>query len=228
LLVFDVEGTLFDSGAALPGTQLTSTIWQAIARALGPEAVEEEVATHERWNAGEYASYLDWMRETIEIHIRHRLMEDDFRGLVESAPLKEGALEFFTRLDKEKAIPVLVSGGFRALTDRAQRELPIRHAFAACDYFFGDSGEITGYNLLPCDFDGKIDFIRLMLNEYHLTFEDWAFVGDGKNDVPIATRAPMSIAYAAHPDLVEASTHATSSFDGVGDLLAQYGLIGED
>src|SRR5688572_13309167 len=67
LLVLDVEGTLFDAGIRLPGTTLASTIWQAIAVALGPVAVEEEVATHHRWSRGEYPSYLAWMKDTIEI-----------------------------------------------------------------------------------------------------------------------------------------------------------------
>ena len=65
LLVFDVEGTLFETKTRLPGTSITSTIWQAIAYALGPDAVNEEVNTHSRWTNGEYKSYLDWMRDTI-------------------------------------------------------------------------------------------------------------------------------------------------------------------
>jgi hypothetical protein len=44
LLVMDVEGTLFSTEVRLPGTSLTSTIWQAIALALGDKAVEEELA----------------------------------------------------------------------------------------------------------------------------------------------------------------------------------------
>ena len=62
LLVLDIEGTLFRTTVRLPGTCIDSTIWQALAQALGSGAVAAEVATHERWRRGGYRSYLDWMK----------------------------------------------------------------------------------------------------------------------------------------------------------------------
>jgi hypothetical protein len=70
LLVFDVEGTLFETNVTLPGVSLTSTIWQALAAAPGSAAVEAEIETHRRWERGEYASYLDWMKVTRSEGIR--------------------------------------------------------------------------------------------------------------------------------------------------------------
>jgi hypothetical protein len=58
LLVVDVEGTLFKTSIKLPGTSIDSTIWQSIAQALGSQAVKEEVATHRKWELGEYKNYL--------------------------------------------------------------------------------------------------------------------------------------------------------------------------
>jgi hypothetical protein len=54
---------------------------------------------------------------------------------------------------------------------------------------------------MPCDFEGKIDFINLMLREYGLSPRDWMFVGDGMNDVTIAEKSPLSIGYCAHQKL---------------------------
>ena len=48
LLVLDIEGTIFKTKVRLPGTSLDSTVWQGIAYALGPEAVQAEVETHNR------------------------------------------------------------------------------------------------------------------------------------------------------------------------------------
>ena len=48
LLVLDLEGTIFRTDIRLHGTSISSTIWQGIAHALGPLAIKEEVATHER------------------------------------------------------------------------------------------------------------------------------------------------------------------------------------
>jgi hypothetical protein len=78
LLVLDVEGTLFDSGIRLPGTDISSTIWQAIAHSLGEAAIAEEVATHQRWEAGHYANYMAWMEDTISIHRRFGLTASIF------------------------------------------------------------------------------------------------------------------------------------------------------
>jgi phosphoserine phosphatase len=219
LLVLDVEGTLFESGLKLRGTELTSTIWQAIATELGPEAVREEVETHGRWDRGEYSSYVAWMLDTIRIHRRHGLTESVFQELIAAASYNPGIEEAIRNVDREQWIPVLVSGGFRALAARAQADLNILHSFTACDYLFGDDGRIAGFNVLPCDFEGKLDFIRLMLREYRLADSAWAFVGDGANDVPIAMEAPYSIGYRAHPALRMVTTAQIDTFDNLIEVL---------
>jgi phosphoserine phosphatase len=212
LLVFDVEGTLFQTKLRLPGTVIDSTVWQTIASVLGPEAVEEEVATHGKWHAGKYGSYIDWMKDTLEIHKRHRLLKSDFERVIASAEYNEGVAKTLSQIDRARFETVLVSGGFRELAARAQRDFDIHHAFAACEYFFGENGMLSGYNLLPCDFEGKIDFIHLMLREYRLTPTDWIFVGDGANDVPIAKSAPFSIAYRGHAELRAAASVSIDNF----------------
>jgi phosphoserine phosphatase len=216
LLVLDLEGTLFRTTVRLPGTSIDSTIWQGIANALGPAAIAEEVRTHERWNRGDYRSYLDWMKDTIRIHQEHRLTATLFSRLIASAEYNETVPETLAAIDRQKYELLLISGGFRELAARAQLDFGIRHVFAACEYMFDNEGLLSGYNLLPCDFNGKIDFINLMLREYGLTDKDWLFVGDGANDVPIASAAPISIAYSAHDKLRSVATHCIERFS---DLL---------
>ena len=219
LLVLDVEGTLFQTPIRLPGTLINSTIWQGVAHALGREAVREEVATHKRWRAGAYGNYLEWMKDTISIHRRHGLSRDLFQRVILSAQYSPGAVETLSRIDRSRYELVLISGGFRELAARAQRDLKITHAFAACEYLFGEDGRLESYNLLPCDFEGKIDFIRLMLREYDLSEDDWLFVGDGPNDVPIAKSAPVSVGYRAHPRLKRVVTHAIYEFSELPAIL---------
>jgi phosphoserine phosphatase len=214
--VLDLEGTLFRTAIRLPGTSIDSTIWQGIANALGPAAVADEVRTHERWHRGEYRSYLDWMKDTIRIHQEHRLTAGLFSQLIAAAEYNETVPETLAAIDRRKYEILLISGGFRELAARAQLDFAIRHVFAACEYMFDADGLLSGYNLLPCDFKGKIDFINLMLREYGLTERDWLFVGDGLNDVPIAGAAPVSVAYSAHHELRAVATHCIERFS---DLL---------
>jgi phosphoserine phosphatase len=216
LLVVDVEGTLFKTSIKLPGTSIDSTIWQSIAQALGSQAVKEEVATHRKWELGEYKNYLEWMEETIEIHRRYGLSQLCFSQLIASAEYNPGVVETLSKIERSNYEIVLVSGGFRELAARAQQDCFIRHAFAACEYFFEKSGRLSWYNLMPCDFEGKLDFIQLMLREYQLADADWVFVGDGANDVHVAKEAPLSVGYRPHRDL---KSVVTESIDNFQDLL---------
>ena len=218
LLVLDMEGTLFQTKIRLPGTKIDSTMWQAIAYALGPEAISAEVETHARWHRGEYRSYLDWMKDTIQIHQRCGLKEALFRNLIAAAEYNVGVPNTLASIDRTKYELVLISGGFRELAARAQIDFAIRHAFTACEYIFDKAGLLSGFNLLPCDFDGKLDFIKLMLREYGIGPKDWIFVGDGANDVPIAKAAAVSVAYKGHPELKAVSTLSIDNFSELSIL----------
>ena len=72
---------------------------------------------------------------------------------------------------------------------------------------------------MPCDFGGKIDFTQFMLREYGLGSDDWLFVGDGANDVPIARVAPVSVGYRPHPRQGEVVTRAIDEFYELLDIL---------
>jgi phosphoserine phosphatase len=219
LLVLDVEGTLFETKIRLPSTTISSTIWQSIASELGADAVAEEVETHQKWYAGFYKSYLDWMKDTIRIHKKYGLSQSTFQSLISAATYSEGVDEVMHGIDRDRFEIVLVSGGFRELAVRAQKDFSIYHSFTACEYIFGPDGFLTSFNLLPCDFEGKIDFIHLMLREYGLENSDWVFVGDGTNDIPIAKSAPFSIAYGDNSGLRAVSTMAINSFRELTSIL---------
>ncbi len=223
LLVLDIEGTIFRTSVRLPGTSIDSTIWQSIAFHLGPDAVREEVETHNRWRNCEYRSYLDWMKDTILIHKRFGLKAELFNSLIESAEYNDGVAQTLTQIDRNRFEIVLISGGFRELAARVQVDFKISHAFAACEYIFDTAGFLDAFNLLPCDFEGKLNFVRLMLKEYQLSERDWLFVGDGANDAAIAQAAPISVAYAAHPELRAVSTHQIEQFSDLVKILASDG-----
>lgn len=212
LLVFDVEGTIFQTIIRLAGAGIDSTIWQGIAHRLGEDAIREEVATHGRWERNEYRNYLEWMKDTILIHQKYGLTRTIFQELIDSAKYCPNIDRVLGNIDRSCFEPVLISGGFRELAIRAQRDFGIIHAFAACEYFFGSDDRLITFNLLPCDFRGKIDFIKLMLREYGLGEDEWIFIGDGVNDVHIARAASVSIGYRPHPQLRKVVTHVIEDF----------------
>jgi phosphoserine phosphatase len=204
LLVLDVEGTLFESTVRLPGVGLDSTMWQGIASILGEQAERDEIETHRVWDSGGYANYIEWMTATIQMHLRHGLTRPIFNAVIERAQYHPHVVDILRAIDRSRFEFVIVSGGFRELARRAQTDLAVRHAFAACEYIFDSEDRLVGYNLLPCDFSGKLDFVRLLLREYGLNDQDWVFIGHGGNDVAIAREAPFSIGFRPHPELARA------------------------
>jgi phosphoserine phosphatase len=212
IIALDVEGTIFKTKIKLPSTNIDSTIWQSIALSLGPKAVQEEIDTHVKWEAGLYNNYMEWMKETILIHKKYELKESDFKNIINSAEYNHGVIEFFNALDRKKYIPVLITGGFQELAKRVQVDFNINHSFAACQYYFDMNGLLSGYNLLPCDFHGKVEFIEIMLKEYGLSNNDWIFIGDGKNDIEIAKKSPFSVGICAHSELKKVVNLEIESF----------------
>ena len=219
LLVLDVEGTLFKTEIRLPGAGFYSTIWQAIARQLGTRAELEEIETHRKWKRGDYRGYVDWMKDTISIHMKYGLSRRVFDRIISSAKYTTGALRTLAQVDRRKYEIVLVSGGFRELALRAQRQLKIIHTFAACEYSFSKDGKLIDYNLIPSDFGGKVTLARLMLREYRLRSQDWIFVGDGPNDIQAAKAAPISVGYRPHENLVPFVTYTINDFSELTPIL---------
>ncbi|WP_303790744.1 HAD-IB family phosphatase [Ruminococcus flavefaciens] len=201
-LVMDVEGTIFKATFKLHGVDYKSTLWQPIARELGDAAMDEENEMAQKYEKGEYASYLDWVKATIDMHKRYSLKKKVFDNLIDSAEYNTGVEEFFENLNRNEWIPVLISGGFQNLIRRAENELDIEYGFGACEYYFDDYGYLVSHNIQPCDFEGKIKFLDTLLSDFKMNKKtDWVFVGDGKNDIPIAKAAPKAFGINPHDDL---------------------------
>ena len=224
LLVCDVEGTIFKAKYRIEGTEYASTMWQPIAQRLGEAAVLAEKETHEKWKNGKYKNYKDWVEDTIRIHKEFGLKKNEFYELVEEAEYIDGVVEFFQSLDRDEYIPVLVSGGFQELIRRAQKELKIKYGFGACEYIFDENdGFLSHYSLRACDFEGKYEYIKMLFGEYNLNSKvDWVFVGDGKNDIEIAKKAPLRIGINPHDDLKPVVHHQVNCFSEVRNILTSW------
>jgi phosphoserine phosphatase len=226
IVFLDMEGTLLQKEYRLDDGMVAPSAWTLLAEALGAECLAAENATKVKWLANKYSGYLEWMRETIEIHRLFGLTERTFAQVVNSVPFTPGVESTLQRIHRHGAVSVVVTGGFKALADRVQRRLRIHHSFAACEYFFDiETGLIDHFNLLPADEAGKVDFMRLTCREYGVDPGDCAFVGDGKNDVHLAQAVGFSVAFNAQQELCAFTTEAISQargaedFTTVGDVL---------
>ncbi len=233
LLVCDVEGTIFKAKYKIAGTEFASTMWQPLAQRLGESAIEEEMQTQDKWNNNEYNHYIEWVDETVEIHKRHGLHIDVFNNLIDEAEYNEGVIEFFQKLDRTKYVPVLISGGFQELVRRAQRDLNISYGYGACEYYFDDtSGLLSTHCMTPCDFEGKYNYVSTLFDVYNINpRKDWIFIGDGKNDIHIAKKAPLSFGIGAHKELAAVVMYNVNNFGDIHHQIIEEEeiiLLGQD
>src|SRR5690554_5842518 len=92
---FDMEGTILKKTHELDNGKVAPSAWTALARDLGEECYLEEEATKDKWLAGEYKGYLDWMRDTVLIHKKYGLTRGHINKIVRNAEFHRGAEELF-------------------------------------------------------------------------------------------------------------------------------------
>ncbi|MCI5134021.1 MAG: HAD family hydrolase [Candidatus Electrothrix sp. AW2] len=219
LLFFDMEGTIFTKQQVkLRPDELHHdhhSLWSRLMYELGPSALADNEKTVLKWEAGGYRSYLDWIDECLDIFKKHGLTKHIFDKALDSIPYNPGVSETFQSLHQQGIKTAIVSGGFIEQARRAQQDLKITHAYAAADLFWDQDKILKHWNIFPSDFEGKVEFMRLLMKEYQLSRQDCAFIGDGKNDVFIAQEVGKSFAYQAHPDLRAVATYPIEEFSKI-------------
>ncbi|HDR2339284.1 TPA: HAD family phosphatase [Enterobacter roggenkampii] len=203
---FDMEGTLLEKNSSFDNGKVAPSAWTVLAKEISEACFVEEEKTKDLWLANKYISYTQWMKETVEIQIKHGMNKNHLQTILSQAKIQRGAIELIHSLKTQGYLTVLISGGFKELADLTQRRLKIDHAYSACEYFFNDDGSIEHFNLLPTDEEGKLVFMKHLASEYNSELENCIFIGDGKNDVFIAKNVGTSIAFNAQRELREVST----------------------
>lgn len=221
LLFLDMEGTILASQDVVVGPDHAhhTSLWTRIFSELGPAAQRDNVAMIEKWDGGGYRSYMDWVDDSMLGMQRHGLTRPMFDALVTETPYNIGVPETLAQIHRKGVRTAIVSGGFIAQARRAQTDLRIHHAYAATDLFWGSDDNLLHWNIYPSDFEGKVDFVRLMMREYGLSPAECAFIGDGANDVPVANAVGVSVAYKAHPSLRAAAHESIEDFDELPGIL---------
>ena len=141
---FDMEGTLLQKDHNLNNGKVPPSAWTVLAKEISEACYLEEEETKDKWLNGEYKGYLDWMDETVRIHIKHGLTEETLMRIVDRSRFHDGVEELFAYLKERNVITVLITGGIKSLSDMVQRKLKINHALSGCEYFFDANGKSFG------------------------------------------------------------------------------------
>lgn len=228
LIVCDVEGTIFKTDGSeykIEGSDYAPSMWQRITCELDhkEEAQKEELKTQHKWDSGEYEKYSDWVKDTAKIHQKYGLTRHRFYdNIIKKAEYMPGVEEFFKKLNRNKFIPILVSGGFEELAVRAADELGIErdNIYAACNYIFDGAGKMIDAYIRPNYSEGKLAYIKNEVNNHKLDFNrDWIFIGDSKSDALIAEKSPLSFAINAHKEMRKKAKKSINNFmEALGDI----------
>jgi phosphoserine phosphatase len=228
LIFLDLEGTLVKIPPIVSETQVAQSAWTILAQLLGPDCLREEEETKKKWEAKRYFNYLAWMEDTIRIHQKYGLDSKTFDAMLDTIEEMPGIRVAAKKFHDWGSKIAIISGGFKALANKAQIAIKAHHSFAACEYFFDQNGRLEHWNLLPSDYEGKLDFMRLLMREHGVTAEDCALVADGVNDVPLAGGVKLSIAFNAQPQLKNVTSLAITqptgeeNFSVVADLIENF------
>lgn len=227
IVFLDLEGTLIEVPRVV-SSEIPKSMWQSLARMLGDDCLREEEGSHSRWLRGEIPNYLEWMNETVEMFCRHGLRRDAIEALVRSLKLTAGVEEFARRMHEQGAILAIVTGALKSVAEPVQILIKAQHLFAGCELYFDSAGSVLHWNLLPSDWFGKVDFMNLLIREYGAQADDCVFIGDGINDVELARRMGLSIAFNADDalakvaDVVISQPIGQASFDGIATIIERF------
>ena len=133
--------------------------------------------------------------------------------------LSPGAERLVTRCRELGVRTLLVSGGFSFFTDWLKARLGIDEALS--NHLEIADGRLTG-RVIGEMVDGEAKAARLVQTMHAIGAgrEQTVAVGDGANDLPMMSRAGISVAYRAKPLVREQATHAIdhAGLDGVLNL----------
>jgi phosphoserine phosphatase len=222
ILFTDMEGTLFEKQQVRlrhGDPSYHHSLWSRLMYELGAEALKDDAETIAKWEAGRYRSYLEWVDESVVILQKHSLSHELFEKTLSSILYNPGVKDTFETLHDRGIKTAIITGGFLEQARRAQQDLRITHAYAAVDLYWNRDGTIAHWNMFPSDYEGKVDFVRLIMREYGLSREECGFVGDGKNDIFIAREVGLSFAYQAHPELRSVASHELEEFSQILDWI---------
>lgn len=194
MVFFDMDGVLFDvAGYNENGKKVAISTWNAVFDALG--IYHEHERLKKMFVKGEFPSYMEWTDEACKVLQKNRLTEDKFKQIINSRPLMVGAEETSKELKNRGYKTAVITGSFEALALRAKELLSLDCAIGHCRLNFDETGDLKNWDLIPCDFDGKIAYFKKIADEIGINYSKCAYIGDEVNDIPIFKEVSLSIAF---------------------------------
>lgn len=190
LVVFDLDGTL---------TTHNSSWWR----------LHEVFGTH--GDGGRY--YDEYFAGKITYHQWAELDAGLWKGrslsevqqIVDETELMPGAIETVRELKARDIRVAVLSGGIDILADQIARKVGIEYVLV--NRIGHANGIITGEVDVLVGWGGKAKEIEQIAKDFDTPLSEIAFVGDGKNDIPVFSVVALAIAF--NPETEEVANAAS-------------------
>jgi phosphoserine phosphatase len=198
LVAFDMEGTL----TADP------TVWELMHRRLGTWE-SHGLRYWEQYRAGE-VGYDDFARLDVAVWAGApvALLEE----CAAEVPLMAGCADLLAALRRAGARTAIISNGLLTMADRLVRECGVTAAFA--NHALDADGRLTGDLDVRVPYEAKGRVLRRLMDDWGITAEQTAAVGDSRADAAMFREAGLGIAFRpSDPHVVSGAHHVVEAED---------------
>lgn len=202
MVVFDVDGTLVTD---------TVFVWESIHDAYETDPAERKRII-DAFFAGEI-TYEEWFNEDLRLLREAGATREGLLDVIRSMSLMGGAAETLRELKKAGMYLVIISGTVDLVVKHFGLDRLVDEYY--CNLFsFDEGGLLTGGVATKYDIDAKADGLIHVAAARGVPLSKTVYVGDNFNDVTIAQKAGLSIAFNCKSQkLAEVASHVIPGGD---------------
>ena len=216
-----MDGVLVDvTGYNENGKKVAISTWNAVFDQAG--IYHEHERLKEMFIKGDFPTYMEWTDEACRVLQKQGLTRDKFMGIINSRPLVNGAKETLRELKKRGYKTAVITGSFKALAERVKEVLGLDYIIAHCKLIFDGNGNLKEWQLIPCDFEGKVEYFNKQAKELKLNLSQCAYIGDEVNDIPIFGKAGLSIAFNCQKEEVKKAAQIVMDKKDLREILQYF------
>ncbi|MHA1638042.1 MAG: HAD family hydrolase [Candidatus Thorarchaeota archaeon] len=178
LVVFDVDGTLTPHNSS----------WERLHQVFG---VEEEGKKYYADYFARKINYQEWA--DLDAGLWAGKPISLVEQIAKESKLVSGAKETIDELKKRGIQVAILSGGIDILANRVAERVGIEYVLV--NKVHHESGVLTGEVEVLVGWGGKAIEILQITEHFGIPLSETAFVGDGKNDIPVFGVVDLSIAF---------------------------------
>ncbi len=185
LVVFDLDGTILDN---------TIYIWKTLHEYFKTDPVRRQQAYMDYKN--KKISYAEWAKIDIELLKEKKTTKTEIEKLFQNLKLMKGAKDTLEILKNNGYKLAIISGSVNTALETVFPDY--RNYFS--DVFlnklvFDNSGYLVDVIPTPYDMEHKATGLEYLMQKYNIKRKETVFVGDNENDIYIAQKAGLSIAF---------------------------------